>query len=48
MVGKFLGCCALATSGHAAAAPPSKAMNSRRLDGQPHHRDRVSLGGRTS
>src|SRR5262245_34055983 len=25
------GCCALAASGHAAAAPPSRAMNSRRL-----------------
>ena len=30
MVGKFLACCALAASGHATAAPPSAASNSRR------------------
>ena len=31
MVGSFAGCCARAASGHAAAAPPSSVMNSRRL-----------------
>jgi hypothetical protein len=30
IVGTF-GCCALAASGHAAAAPPSRVMNSRRF-----------------
>src|SRR5262249_37089521 len=30
MVGSFDGCCARAASGHAAAAPPSSAMNRRR------------------
>jgi hypothetical protein len=29
----IVGCCARAASGHAAAAPPSKVMNSRRLMG---------------
>src|SRR5262245_39394884 len=31
IVGSFPACCARAASGHAAAAPPSKAMNLRRL-----------------
>ena len=31
MVGNLPGCCARAASGHAAAAPPSSVMNSRRL-----------------
>src|SRR5262249_23240385 len=31
MVGSFPTCCARATSGHAAAAPPSSVMKSRRL-----------------
>ena len=31
MIGSFPGCCARAASGHAAAAPPSSVMNSRRL-----------------
>ena len=31
MVGSFAGCCARAPSGHAAAAPPNRVMNSRRL-----------------
>src|SRR5262249_19241360 len=30
IVGSFLGCCPRAASGHAAAAPPSAASNSRR------------------
>jgi hypothetical protein len=30
MVGSFVGCCARAASGHAAAAPPSVAKNFRR------------------
>src|SRR5215469_14983612 len=33
------GCCALAASGHAAAAPPSRAMNVRRSWGFPTSRD---------
>ena len=32
MVGSFAGCCARAASGHAAAAPPSSVMNSRRFN----------------
>ena len=31
MVGGFPTCCARATSGHAAAAPPSSVMNLRRI-----------------
>src|SRR5215204_7131668 len=31
--GELIGCCARAASGHAAAAPPSSVMNSRRLMG---------------
>ena len=32
MVGGFPACCARAANGHAAAAPPSSVMNSRRLN----------------
>ena len=46
MVGSFVGCCARAASGHAAAAPPSSVMNLRRVsfdhlvgDGEQRRRD---------
>jgi uncharacterized protein YchJ len=32
IVGTFAGCCARAASGHAAAAPPRRVMNSRRFN----------------
>jgi hypothetical protein len=38
MVGTFPACCARAMSGHAAAAPPSSVMNSRRLTRSPRRR----------
>jgi hypothetical protein len=34
MVGRFAACCARAANGHAAAAPPSSVMNSRRFTAQ--------------
>ena len=37
------GCCAHASSGHAAPAPPTSAMNSPRLIRSPHRRGRVAL-----
>src|SRR6476469_4355902 len=41
--GTFAGCCACAASGHAAAAPPSSVMNSRRLTRSPHPRGRAAM-----
>ena len=35
-------CCAGAASGHAAAAPPSRVMNSRRFTRSPHRRARAT------
>jgi antirestriction protein ArdC len=40
MVGSLPGCCARATSGHAAAAPPSVAMKARRFIRSPRRRGR--------
>src|SRR5262249_26777017 len=37
------GCCARAASGHAAAAPPSSVMNSRRFIRSPRRRARAAL-----
>ena len=37
------GCCARAASGHAAAAPPSSVMNSRRIIRLPRRRERAKL-----
>jgi len=41
MVGRFAGCCARAASDHAHAAPPSTAMNSRRLIAFPKAQDKA-------
>ena len=38
------GCCARAASGHAAAAPPSSVMNSRRFIRSPRRRGRAAVG----
>src|SRR5262245_15758713 len=42
-VGTFAGCCARAASGHAAAAPPSNEINSRRFIRSPRRRGRVGV-----
>ena len=39
------GCCARAASGHAAAAPPSSVMNSRRLTRSPRRRGQAASAG---
>jgi hypothetical protein len=39
IVGSFPGCCARTASGHAAAAPPSRVMNSRRLMDSPQAKE---------
>ena len=48
MIGSLPACCARATSGHAAATPPSSVMNSRRLTfafiRSPRRRGRAALG----
>ena len=43
MVGSFPACCARAASGHAAAAPPSSVMNSRRFIRSPRRQWRAAL-----
>ena len=45
MVGSFAGCCARAASGHAAAAPPSSVMNSRRSHSITSSARASSVGG---
>src|SRR5262249_10916423 len=42
MVGTFPGCCAVAASGHAAAAPPSSVMTLRRFIQSPRRRGRAT------
>ena len=44
--GTFAGCCARAATGHAAAAPPSSAMNSRRFTRSPRRRGRARCQAR--
>ena len=44
MVGSFAGCCARAASGHAAAAPPRRVMNSRRRISAPKLRGQHCIG----
>ena len=41
------GCCARAASGHAAAAPPSSVMNSRRFIRSPRRRGRAASAARS-
>jgi hypothetical protein len=43
MIDSFAGCCALAASGHATAAPPSSVMNARRFIRSPRRRGRAQL-----
>jgi hypothetical protein len=43
--GTLWDCCARAASGHAAAAPPSSVMNSRRFTRSPRRRGRVASAG---
>ena len=45
MVGSLPGCCARAASGHAAAAPPSSVMNSRRSHSITSSARASSVGG---
>ena len=45
MIGNLPVCCARAASGHAAAAPPSSVMNSRRFIRSPRRRGRAAIGG---
>jgi Poly A polymerase head domain len=46
MIGSFVGCCARAPSGHAAAAPPSSVINSRRFTRSPRRRRRAAYRAR--
>src|SRR5262245_32179370 len=47
IVGSFPGCCARAASGHVAAAPPRRVMNSRRFtaSGSPVLDRKIAYGG---